>query len=113
MKKLLFLILFCPLFAAAQYYEPMRGRYVPPKKQRYNYDLNRSIATGLFAFMGGVIRDDSRRARFVKQGIFVGTAVSIGCGKKRPMKYILRDLGAGVLGVSFGYIVKNQIPDDL
>lgn len=113
MKKLLFLILFCPLFAAAQYYEPMRGRYVPPKKERHNYDVNRSIATGLFGFMGGVIRDDSRRGRFVKQGIFVGTAVSIGWGKKRPTKYILRDLGVGVLGVSLGYIVKNQIPDDL
>jgi len=112
MKIFLLLLLF-PAFMSAQTYEPMRGQYVPPKKERYNYDVNRSIATGLFGFMGGVIRDDSRRGRFVKQGIFVGTAVSIGWGKKRPMKYILRDLGAGVLGVSLGYFVKNQISDDL
>lgn len=110
--KILLLILL-PILGHAQYHEPMRGQYVPPKKERHNYDLNRSIATGLFGFMGGVIRDDSKRGRYVKQGIFVGTAVSIGWGKKRPTKYILRDLGAGVLGVSLGYFVKNQIPDDL
>lgn len=113
MKRLLFLMLLSPLFLSAQYHEPVRGRYVPPAKERYNYDLNRSLATGIFGFMGGVIRDDSKRGRYVKQGIFVGTAVSIGWGKKRPLKYILRDLGAGVLGVSLGYFVKNQISDDL
>jgi len=111
--RLLILLLF-PAFLSAQYFEPVRGRYVPPAKERYNYDANRTLATGLFGFMGGVVRDDSQRGRFFKQGIFLGTAISIGLPgnvKKRPMKYLWRDACAGLIGAGIGTILKNNIPD--
>jgi len=112
MKKLILLLVFFPTLLSAQYFEPVRGNYVPPAKERYKYDANRTLATGLFGFMGGVVRDDSQRGRFFKQGIFLGTAISIGLpgnGKKRPMKYLWRDLGAGILGAAAGTILKNNV----
>lgn len=117
MKAFLFLFLF-PLIAFGQsenvlggQYEPMRGKYVPPttSKKQQEYDFNRSIATFSFAFMGGVIRDDSERARMVKWGVLVGTTVSIGWGKKRSKKAVWRDLGAGALGFTVGSLLKNQL----
>lgn len=102
--------MFLPLFLSAQLYEPIRGKYVPPiSKKQQEYDLNRSIATFSFAFMGGVIRDDSERARMVKWGVLVGTTVSIGWGKKRSKKAVWRDLGAGALGFAVGSLLKKQL----
>lgn len=114
MRNTLFLLLLFPAVLSAQYFEPSRGRYVPPiEKNRAEYDINRTIATGMFGFMGGVVRDDSRRGKMVKEVIFFGTAVSIGLPgngrEKRPMKHILRDLCAGVAGASVGTVLKNNI----
>lgn len=111
MKKTLLSIAFLfPLFLSAQYFEPMRGKYVPPtSKKQQQYETNRTIATGIFGFMGGVIRDDSERARMVKWGIFVGTTVSIGWGKKRTKKAVWRDLGAGIVGVAIGSALKSSL----
>lgn len=108
MKGFLLLFLF-PAVMSAQYFEPMRGKYVPLSKKQQQYDINRTIATGIFGFMGGVIRDDSERARMVKWGVLVGTTVSIGWGKKRSKKAVWRDLGAGALGFTIGSLIKNSL----
>ena len=107
----IFLLLFLfPAVMSAQYFEPVRGGYVPPtSKKQQEYDLNRSIATFSFAFMGGVIRDDSERARMVKWGVLVGTTVSIGWGKKRTRKAVGRDFLAAALGFTVGSLLKNQL----
>lgn len=74
-----------------------------------NYEVGRAILPGALGFVGGAIDTDTRRGKFVQQGIFLGATVSIGAWGKRPAKFYFLDLGAGLVGAALGFTVKNQI----
>ena len=90
--------------------EPARGITPERSAQRVtNYEIGRAILPGALGFMGGTMKTDTRRGKFVQQGIFFGATVSIGAWGKRPAKFYFLDLGAGLVGAALGFTVKNQI----
>lgn len=113
MKNLLFLALF--LCSCSRLYfdkvEPSRGSITPAYSNLRvtNYEVGRAILPGALGFVGGAIDTDTRTGVFMQQGTFLGATVSIGAWGKRPAKFYLLDLAAGLTGVALGFTVKNQI----
>ena len=108
MRTFIFILLL-PTFATAQYYEPMRGTYVEKPKYNTKYEVGRAMLPGMLCLIGGAMKNDTKRGRYTQQVIFAGATISIGIGKKRPAKFYLIDLGAGLLGAGAGFVIKNQI----
>ena len=110
MKSLLFLALFlCSCTRHLDRVEPSRGMEQPKQTKRVNYEAGRAILPGALGFIGGAMKTDTQRGKFAQQAIFFSATVSIGIGRKRPTKFYLLDLGAGVAGAALGFTVKNQI----
>lgn len=109
MKHAIVILLF-PLFATAQYYEPIRGTFVEKPKYNAQYEAGRAILPGMLCLIGGAMKNDTRRGQYTQQAIFAGATISIGIGKRRPAKFYLIDLAAGLVGAGAGFVIKNQLP---